>query len=672
MSRSDGADQLPTVLMVGPDVGAIGGMGSVARTLATSADARGHHHVELLGSGGGRGPSGWIAWPGALARAASMPADVMHLHVADNGSTWRKASFAAVARARGIPYVVHLHGAGYVEFLDSLPPRRLAVVRNFFRHAARVITLGDFWRDLVISRLGTDPSRTLVVANGVEEIPSQDPTTTIVHLGEVTRRKGVDVLLVAASRVLPDHPEWRLELVGPTPEQDLVEQAEALGRALDGRVEVIGPRYGEDRLPHLAGAGVFVLASRHEGLPMAMLEAMSASLPVVVTPVGAIGEVVTDDLDALLVPPADADALASALDRLLDDPVLRTRLGAAAHETWRRRFSSDAMLDGVEASWDAALGRLDPVPRQGSGSPATVTVIIPTIGRDSLRAAVDSARSQATDDLRVQVVVVNDSGAPLDRDLGEGVRVVDTPGRSGVSAARNLGLASVDTDFFALLDDDDLQRPGHLRAAIDTLNASGTHVYFCRGLVHYGTDRSRIEPAERLGDLTLREYLMGLSNWRSRSRRVLTSTVVGRREQARHRFDETMIASEDTWWLLSLEHAGACVVDSPFLGIDMFADEQREEQREEQRRAAMSDPHALDRRLASIDPGIVPGYIVGRPGRAAARAGDPVGVLRAAAEARRAGGTSALVAPIVVELAAAVALGAARRGRDVARRIRRR
>ena len=237
-----------------------------------------------------------------------------------------------------------------------------------------------------------------------------------------------------------------------------------------------------------------------------------------------------------------------------------------------------------------------------------------------------------------------------------------------MSAARNLGLASVDTDFFALLDDDDLQRPGHLRAAIDTLNASRTDVYFCRGLVHYGTDRSRIEPAERLGDLTLREYLMGLSNWRSRSRRVLTSTVVGRREQARHRFDETMIASEDTWWLLSLEHAGACVVDSPFLGIDIFADEQREEQR----RAAMSDPHALDRRLASIDPGIVPGYIVGRPGRAAARAGDPVGVLRAAAEARRAGGTSALVAPIVVELAAAVALGAARRGRDVARRIRRR
>jgi len=94
MSRSDGADQRPTVLMVGPDVGAIGGMGAVARTLATSADARGHHHVELLGSGGGRGPSGWIAWPGALARAASMPADVMHLHVASNGSTWRKASFA--------------------------------------------------------------------------------------------------------------------------------------------------------------------------------------------------------------------------------------------------------------------------------------------------------------------------------------------------------------------------------------------------------------------------------------------------------------------------------------------------------------------------------------------------------------------------------------------------
>lgn len=341
--------------MVGPDVAAIGGMGSVARALAESPSLAERADIELLDSGGGHGRAGWIRYPSALAVAMRGRCDLMHLHVASRGSTWRKMSFAALARARQRPYVVHLHGARYVEFLDSLHGPQLTAVRAFYGGAARVITLGDGWRDVVLERLGTDPARTLVVANGVPQVSASTPQSTIVHLGEVTRRKGADVLLSAAADVLGDRREWRVELVGPTPEADLLGSVADLAKDLDGRVAAVGPRYGRDRLPFLGGAGIFVLASRNEGLPMAMLEAMSAGVPVVVSPVGAIGEVISDGVNGRLVPVGDVPALATVLAELMDDPDQRSRLGAAGAATWRERFSAEQMADGVARAWQDTL-----------------------------------------------------------------------------------------------------------------------------------------------------------------------------------------------------------------------------------------------------------------------------------------------------------------------------
>ncbi len=643
------------VLMVGPDVAAIGGMGSVALTLAQESERDDDLDVRLLASGGGSGRRGWLQWPGALARSAAAPVDLVHLHVASQGSTCRKASFAAAAKARGIPYVIHLHGAGYVDFLASLSPARRRIVQEFFQGAARVITLGTPWRDLVLRELHTEPSRTVVVANGVAEVPRAQEQQTIVHLGELSRRKGVDVLLDAAETVLVDHPTWRLQLVGPTPEADLVERARALSTRLGGRVEVLGPKFGDEKIPYLSGAGVFVLASRHENLPMAILEAMSAGVPVVVTPVGAIPEVVRDDENGRLVPAGDAATLARCLDDLLSDAPGRQRLGAAGRDTWRTGFSSDAFLRNIERVWRDALASAPAAP----AAPATrrsIDVIIPTIGRDSLTAAVDSVLQQSTDALDVRAIVVNDSGAPLGRDLGEGVLVVESAGRTGVSAARNLGLAASSADFFALLDDDDVHGADHLATAVATLDAHGADVYFCRGMVHHGAVRSRVEPAELLAGKSLREYLLGLSNWRSRSRRVLTSTVVVTGRWRDHRFDETMAASEDTWFLISLEDRGALVTCGPGVHATMYA----EPERDAQRRTSLTDPHALERHLGEMEPEMIPGYLVGRYGRAAARAGDPRGVVDVARQAREGGGGRELVLPLAVELGVSVALGAAR------------
>ena len=119
--------------------------------------------------------------------------------------------------------------------------------------------------------------------------------------------------------------------------------ADQLG--LGGRVEFTGWLEAERARATLAAATIFVLPSFVEGMPMALLEAMALGLPVIATPVGGVPEIVTHQVDGLLVPPGDVDALAAAIARLMSEPALRERLGRAARETAAQRFSLDSAVE---------------------------------------------------------------------------------------------------------------------------------------------------------------------------------------------------------------------------------------------------------------------------------------------------------------------------------------
>jgi glycosyltransferase involved in cell wall biosynthesis len=113
-----------------------------------------------------------------------------------------------------------------------------------------------------------------------------------------------------------------------------------------------------------ADADVFCLPARREALPMALLEAMGSGLPVVVTPVGAIADVVEDGISGLLVTPGDVDSLADAIAALSADPDLRARLGEAARRRVRELAGAEAVADAWHRIYDAnadpkPVGRLE-------------------------------------------------------------------------------------------------------------------------------------------------------------------------------------------------------------------------------------------------------------------------------------------------------------------------
>lgn len=164
--------------------------------------------------------------------------------------------------------------------------------------------------------------------------------------------KGIDVLIEAAAEVVQHIPDARFTIVGDGPDREVLEaQARRLG--LEPHVEFLGHR---DEIPSLlAATDLFVLPSRSEAFPNALLEAMAAGLPAIATAVGGVLEVVEDDRTGVLVEPEKPAVLARALIGLMRDRDRAARLGRAARAAMRERYSLRSMVQRLEDLYTTAF-----------------------------------------------------------------------------------------------------------------------------------------------------------------------------------------------------------------------------------------------------------------------------------------------------------------------------
>jgi glycosyltransferase involved in cell wall biosynthesis len=254
----------------------------------------------------------------AAARAAR-DADVVHAH-------WLAAGAVAATLRR--PFVVQVWGTDL-----ELARRAPALARSVIRRARLVIAPSHALADAVRA-LGGDEVR--VIPPGIELPPEagvEEEPPHVLYAGRLSEEKGVRELLA-----LGDLP---IRFVGDGPLRGLVPCARFVPN---------------DELQALyARAAVVACPSHREGFGYACLEAMAHGKPVVASAVGGLLDLVVDEETGLLVPPRDAAALRRALERLLADPDLRDRLGAAGRERVRARFSSDAVTEATIAAYEEAL-----------------------------------------------------------------------------------------------------------------------------------------------------------------------------------------------------------------------------------------------------------------------------------------------------------------------------
>lgn len=272
-----------------------------------------------------------------MLRAASLVlggrVDVLHVHLAHGGSVVRKALPLWAARLAGVPAVIHGHSYDFGGWFDRLPSLgRFLVCRTLV--VDHWLVLGRRHVDEYASRLQLSDARISVLYNAVR-IPATAVNQSgvervhVVALGRLGVRKG-SYDLVSAVAALDKRVRSRLQVtLAGDGEVDEV-QAAVAAADLGETVHVVGWLDPTARDELLSAAHVFVLPSREEGLPVALLEAMAYGLVPVTTAVGSIGEAASDGVNTLLVQPGRPDQIATVLTTLVSDEALRVSLGSAA------------------------------------------------------------------------------------------------------------------------------------------------------------------------------------------------------------------------------------------------------------------------------------------------------------------------------------------------------
>ena len=242
-------------------------------------------------------------------------------------------------------------------------PRNPLSAWIYRRASAQIVTTGEALRKQLLASTGVDPQRVRSIPTGIDlsrfapgdrsaardSLGLTPEPFTVAIVATLRSWKGHSYLVEAVAKL----EGVRLLIVGDGPgRENLHHQVSTLG--LSDRVKFAG--HQEDVLPWMRAADMVALPSfANEGVPQALMQAMACGLPVVTTNVGAIGEIVRDGVEGLMVMPRNADSLAEAIDRLRRDPAVREQLGHAGLARARERFSMGQMLDAMEAVYERAL-----------------------------------------------------------------------------------------------------------------------------------------------------------------------------------------------------------------------------------------------------------------------------------------------------------------------------
>jgi glycosyltransferase involved in cell wall biosynthesis len=220
------------------------------------------------------------------------------------------------------------------------------------RRAARVTTPSRYLRDLIVKAYRLNPARAVVNYNAADDhgapvfSPEHIPHR-IVMTARLTAWKGIDGMLRALPLVRAKYPDATLVVAGDGPERA---KLEALAKELniESAVSFLGNVSRTETWQLRKESDVYVLNSTYEGLPHTVLTSFAAGIPVVATDIPGTNEAVHHEIDGLLVPPNDPEALARALLRIFDDPALGERLVSGGTKTLQDIFSWSAHLSELE------------------------------------------------------------------------------------------------------------------------------------------------------------------------------------------------------------------------------------------------------------------------------------------------------------------------------------
>jgi glycosyltransferase involved in cell wall biosynthesis len=342
--------------MIGPDLKVRGGISTVQLNLLAVAHRRSWRLDHIASACDGSKLKKMVKGSKAayliVQRLIKNRPDVVHIHFSTGASFLRKAAYLLVARLWQVPTILHCHASHFDVFVDRMPIVLRSRVLQILNRASALIVLSSQW-DAYFRHFGVSIP-IYVVPNPVPVAPnvtqfSDEPL--VLFLGRLGERKGVYDLLEAVPRVLATCPNARFILCGDGEGrkcQSLIDS-----KPWASRVAIRTWIEAPEREELLGRCALLVLPSYHEGLPVAILEAMAHAIPVVSTNVGGIPDAVEDGVTGYLVNPGDIESLAARMSTLLVDKDLRFEMGTRARSRAESRFESSAVMRHLEGLYDS-------------------------------------------------------------------------------------------------------------------------------------------------------------------------------------------------------------------------------------------------------------------------------------------------------------------------------
>lgn len=277
--------------------------------------------------------------------------DIIHAHSSKAGVVARIAGLICK-----VPVVFTVHGWGFTPGTPRLRQILALIAEKLLASlSAKLICVSESDRLLALS-YGVGSEKLLVtIHNGISDItkpianPVQQPPRLIM-VARFNEQKDQITLLKAIAQ-LKNH-TFHLDLIGSGSSLD---SCKALAKSLEitDRVSFLGDRRDVPQL--LAQSQIFILSTHYEGLPISILEAMRAGLPVIATSVNGIPEEVEHEKTGLLIPHVDVQALANALSTLIEFPKIRQKMGEASRQKFLGEFTVERMLNETKVVYDEIL-----------------------------------------------------------------------------------------------------------------------------------------------------------------------------------------------------------------------------------------------------------------------------------------------------------------------------
>jgi glycosyltransferase involved in cell wall biosynthesis len=365
------------ILLVGPLLPVLGGMNVALHNLAAS-DLKDRYELTVLDVTGYR-TKGKKAFFGLnifyqlyllfklIYILVSKNPKIVHVQMASYFYFYRRSADIIICKLFGKKVIFHLRGGYFIDFYTKSSPPAKWMIRSVMRLSDRVIALSGYWKDFLSSII--EPGKITVVPNGVKlsdfhlksnkkiEMGLPENCVSVIFIGAIGKRKGAFDMLDVIPKVSDRIQNVTFVFCGTGEYLGEIEKFRKMIKKEKNypNMKYFEKIYGQELRDHYLSSDIFILPSYAENLPNSLLEAMAAGLPVVVSDVGAIPEVVKDGVNGFIIKAGDIDSIVEKVTILAQNSELRKTMGLRNIELVREKYDMPIIADKIGKIYEELL-----------------------------------------------------------------------------------------------------------------------------------------------------------------------------------------------------------------------------------------------------------------------------------------------------------------------------